>query len=116
MIERMIETRHAITFNSLSHSNLEWKRFFQFLFLLIMSVLWFISAFRDEHIGSDHGNYVDAFHNIEKNGDAYFTEKGYVLFKQDSHNNRRWDCYFNNTCNHSYFIEFYYLYKKICIT
>ena len=76
MIERMIETRHAITFNSLSHSNLEWKRFFQFLFLLIMSGLWFISAFRDEHIGSDHGNYVDAFHNIEKNGDAYFTEKG----------------------------------------
>ena len=54
MIERMIETRHAITFNSLSHSNLEWKRFFQFLFLLIMSGLWFISAFRDEHIGSDH--------------------------------------------------------------
>ena len=82
MIERMIETRHAITFNSLSHSNLEWKRFFQFLFLLIMSVLWFISAFRDEHIGSDHGNYVDAFHNIEKNGDAYFTEKGYVLLNK----------------------------------
>lgn len=80
--ERMIETRHAITFNSLSHSNLEWKRFFQFLFLLIMSVLWFISAFRDEHIGSDHGNYVDAFHNIEKNGDAYFTEKGYVLLNK----------------------------------
>ena len=30
----------------------------------------------------DHGNYVDAFHNIEKNGDAYFTEKGYVLLNK----------------------------------
>ena len=74
MIERMIETRHAITFNSLSHSNLEWKRFFQFLFLLIMSGLWFISAFRDEHIGSDHGNYVDAFHNIERRSGANRSE------------------------------------------
>lgn len=75
--ERVVEGKHDIDYTEKS-----WSKLTTFLFIGIMGMLLFISAFRAEHIGSDHLNYVNAFHHIEEYGDAYFTEKGYVLLNK----------------------------------
>lgn len=45
----------------------------------IIFILWFVSAFRAENIGTDHPNYNLSFYQIGITGDDYFSEKGYVL-------------------------------------
>jgi len=52
------------------------------IFTFIMCLLLFVSAFRAEHIGADHINYITEFNVIKDFGDTYFEEKGYVLFNR----------------------------------
>lgn len=46
---------------------------------LVLLVLYFVSSFRADIIGTDHMNYVNIFHSISKSGFVYGYEKGYVL-------------------------------------
>ena len=48
----------------------------------IVFILWFVSAFRAERIGTDHPNYNLSFYQIGITGDDYFSEKGYVLLNR----------------------------------
>ena len=74
MCERLIEGRRQINV-----FNYDWKYFYTISFITALCILCFIASFRADIIGADHINYIYEYKNINKTGDAYFSEKGYVL-------------------------------------
>ena len=74
MCERLIEGRRQINV-----FNYDWKYFYTISFITALCILCFIASFRADIIGADHINYIYEYKNINKTGNAYFSEKGYVL-------------------------------------
>ena len=80
--ERMIESRHNICDGCTDLSKNGWSKLYRIIFFNIILILIFISTFRANHIGSDHGNYINTFNSIQRHGDTYFREKGFVLLNK----------------------------------
>lgn len=52
----------------------------RFMFFSILFVLFFISTFRNNMMGTDYNSYIYYFNRIANGESAYFHERGYVLF------------------------------------
>lgn len=47
-----------------------------------LAILFFISSFRNDGMGDDYQRYIEKYRYIAEFGDAYFREKGYVVFNK----------------------------------
>lgn len=81
-LERIIEIKHGNCYQQNRFITNKSVAFYKNIFLSIIIFLLFISAFRADNIGSDHGQYISAFYSIKRYGDTYFTEKGYVFLNK----------------------------------
>ena len=82
ILERVTEIKHRGCSCNTTLSNKKFVMSYKKVFLCLIILLLFISAFRADNIGADHGTYIFEFNQIKKYGDAYFREKGYVLLNK----------------------------------